>query len=228
MMAAMHDFDFEVNLAALPHSYPRGQQLNEAPAIWWLENFAGAAEINALVTAAQDRMGPAAVSGEQGGFFSEGRSGLNCWISHHHNPLILALAQRISALVEIPLCNAENFQVVYYGRGQQYQPHFDGWEPGTERGDRCLAHGGQRLVTALLYLNEVEGGGCTRFTQLELDVQPAKGGLLLFHNCERGSSKRHAHGLHAGLPVTAGEKWAANLWFRQRDYRWHRASSKTT
>ena len=220
MMAAMREFDSDVDLAQLPHVYPRGQQLNDVPSIWLFENFASPAETSALVAAAQDKMMPAPVSGETGGFLSAGRSGFNCWVSHHHNPLTLALAQRISALVEIPLCNAENFQVVHYGRGQEYQAHFDGWEPGTGRGDRCLAHGGQRLVTALLYLNAAEGGGCTRFPQLELDVQPATGRLLLFHNCAHGSSKRHANGLHAGMPVTAGEKWAANLWFRQYKYNW--------
>ena len=90
-----------------------------------------------------------------------------------------------------------------------------------------MQRGGQRLVTALRYLYDVEGGGCTRFTNLQLDVQPVKGSLLLFHNCERGSSKRHSDGLHAGMPVTAGEKWAANLWFRQRDYRWQGSSGPT-
>jgi prolyl 4-hydroxylase len=216
-----------MDVAALPLAYRHGQQLNESPCIWLFRDFASAAEMQALIASAQPKMAPAEVSGETGGFLSQGRSGCACWVSHDYSALTLALAQRISRLVEIPLSHAENFQVVYYGRDQEYKAHFDGWEQGTERGDRCLAHGGQRLWTALLYLNDVERGGCTRFPKLELDVQPVKGSLLLFHNCERGSSKRHDHSLHAGMPVTAGEKWAANLWFRQREYRWQGALGPT-
>ena len=220
MNAISHARESSVDLASLPASYPMGVQLHEAPAIWVFKEFAGTAEIAALLDAARDKLAPAEVSGNNGGYISKGRSGSNCWISHDHNALTLALAQRVSELVQIPLINAENFQVVHYTVHQEYQPHFDCWDAGTERGDRCMERGGQRLVTTLLYLNDVAGGGSTRFPTLDLDVQPAKGTLLLFHNCEPGTITRHENSLHAGMPVISGEKWAANLWFRQRDYRW--------
>lgn len=210
----------EVELATLPLYYPVGTQLHDAPSIWIFEDFATPAEMAALLDAARDKLAPAEVSGDNGGFISDGRSGTNCWIDHAHNGLTLALAQRVSELVQIPLINAENFQVVHYLPNQEYQAHFDCWDAGTERGDRCMARGGQRLVTTLLYLNDVASGGSTRFTNLDLDVLPTKGTLLLFHNCEPGTIKKHENSLHAGMPVTTGEKWAANLWFRQRDYRW--------
>jgi len=34
-----------------------------------------------------------------------------------------------------------------------------------------------------------------------------------------GTDSRHPLSLHGGQPVLVGEKWAANLWFRERDYR---------
>ncbi|HTR00654.1 MAG TPA: 2OG-Fe(II) oxygenase [Candidatus Acidoferrum sp.] len=219
MSAALAN-DIAVDLTALPVSYAGGRQLHELPPIWLFHDFASDAEIHALIAAAKNRMAPAEVSGEDSGFISKGRSNYNGWVAHDCNDLTLQLAGRIAALVGIPLINAESFQVVHYDPAQQYGAHFDGWDAGTERGDRCMARGGQRLITALLYLNDVAAGGATRFTKLDLDVQPVKGSLLLFHNCHPGTARRHELSMHAGLPVTLGEKWAANLWFRQRDYRW--------
>ena len=38
----------------------------------------------------------------------------------------------------------------------------------------------QRQATLLLYLNDVEEGGCTHFDQLDLSIQPQCGKALLF------------------------------------------------
>jgi prolyl 4-hydroxylase len=203
----------------LRRRYSGGIELRDDPSIWLFEHYASPLELTALRTAAGEKLAPAEVSGSVGGYISEGRSGSNCWIPHDHNPLILALATRIAATVGLPLINAESFQVVHYGPAQEYRAHYDGWDAGTDRGDRCLARGGQRLVTALLYLNEVEDGGATAFPKLDLEVRPIPGNLVLFHNCRSGTTLRHPDSLHGGLPVLAGEKWAANLWFRERDYR---------
>lgn len=208
-----------IDPALLARHYPDGVCLHEDPTLWLFENYASAEEMAALREAASEKLAPAEVSGSAGGYISEGRSGSNCWVPHGHSALVRQLAERIAALVGIGLAHAESFQVVHYGPDQEYRAHFDAWEIGTERGRRCMARGGQRLVTALLYLNHVEGGGATAFPKLELRVNPAPGNLLLFHNCLPGSVERHPHSLHGGLPVLAGEKWAANLWFRERDYR---------
>ena len=39
---------------------------------------------------------------------------------------------------------------------------------------------------------------------------------MVFDNCEAGTTGVHPQSLHAGMPVDEGEKWAANLWFRER------------
>jgi prolyl 4-hydroxylase len=208
-----------VDLKTLPQQYPHGQRLHAAPAVWLFENFASAEELQALTQAAREKLQPAEVSGDKGGYLSPGRSGSNCWIDHTHSALTLQLAERVSKLVRIPLQQAESFQIVYYGPGQEYKPHFDAWDDDSERGRRCMERGGQRLVTALLYLNHVEAGGATSFPKLGLEVHPLRGNLLLFHNCYAGTNRKHENSLHGGMPVTAGEKWAANLWFRERDYR---------
>lgn len=211
--------DSSIDLDSLAQHYPGGRQLHAAPAIWLFENFASAEELAALREAAWEKLQPAEVSGDSGGYLSSGRTGSNCWISHDHNALILQLAQRISSLAGIPLHHAESFQVVHYGPQQEYKPHYDAWDHDNERGRRSMARSGQRLLTVLLYLNHVEAGGATSFPQLQLDVHPLPGNLLLFHNCHAGSNRKHRDSLHGGKPVSAGEKWAANLWFRERAYR---------
>jgi len=207
-----------IDLKRLPTTYAEGRQLHELPSVWLFENFATQEEMAALREAAWEQLRPAQVSGDKDGYISPGRTGSNCWVRHDHCALTLSLASRIADLVGIPLENAESYQVVYYGPGQEYRAHFDAWDADTERGQRCMARGGQRLVTTLLYLNHVEAGGATGFPKLELDVHPLPGNLLLLPHRYPGTARRHELSLHGGLPVTAGEKWAANLWFRERTY----------
>ena len=95
----------------------------------------------------------------------------------------------------------------------------DAWVPGTETGDRCLARGGQRLLTCLFYLNGMVGGGGTCFPGLDIEVMPSPGRLLVFHNCHPGTVERHPGSLHGGMPPTEATKWACNLWFRAENWR---------
>jgi prolyl 4-hydroxylase len=81
-----------------------------------------------------------------------------------------------------------------------------------------MAKGGQRLVTCLMYLNDVAVGGGTTFPKLNLEVSARKGSMLVFYNCYRDSTLRHPDSLHGGLPVQRDEKWACNLWFREAPY----------
>lgn len=207
-----------VDLARLRKRYAGGVHLRRQPPVWLFENFASAEEQEALMEAAWEQLRPAEVTGDVKDYISKGRTGSICWVQHDLNAMTLQLAKRISALVNIPLDHAESFQVVHYGPGQEYKAHYDAWDAGTPRGDKCLARGGQRLVTALLYLNHVEAGGATHFPRFKLKVNPLPGNLLLFHNCHAGTTRKHEAALHGGLPVTHGEKWAANLWFRQHRF----------
>lgn len=202
----------------IPQEYDMGSKVNETPSVTICEEYLTQAEVFQIIKAAGDKMQRARVSSGKEGVESAGRTGSNCWVAHDHNKVIHALAKRISKLVGISLQNAESFQVIHYGETQEYSAHFDAWEFNTDRGDRCMARGGQRLVTCLIYLNDVPAGGGTGFPELDLEVQAKKGRMVIFHNCYPGTNYRHPHSLHGGLPVEEGEKWAVNLWFREGDY----------
>ena len=198
--------------------YETGNKVNDEPVVVVFEDFLEAQEIEQLLTAAQSKLKQALVSAARSGVESPGRTGSNCWIPHGYNAVIEELSLRVSDVVGIPLEHAESLQVVHYKESQQYAPHYDAWDASTERGQRCMAKGGQRLLTCLMYLNDPELGGGTSFPNLDMEVRARKGRMLLFHNCHQGSNVRHPDSLHGGMPVIEGEKWACNFWFRELPY----------
>ena len=198
--------------------YETGNKVNDDPLVVVFEDFLTELEIEQLLKAAKPKLQQALVSDSRSGVESAGRSGSNCWISHGYNAVIEELSLRVSDVVGIPLEYAESLQVVYYGTGEQYAPHFDAWDAATERGQRCMARGGQRMLTCLLYLNNPEAGGGTSFPELDMEIRARRGRMVLFHNCHPGSTVRHPASLHGGMPVEKGEKWACNFWFREQAY----------
>lgn len=198
--------------------YETGNQVNEDPMIVVFEDFLEPREVEQLVSAARTQLKQAVVSAAKSGVESPGRTGSNCWIPHGYNAIVENLALRVADVVGLPLQYAESLQVVHYGENQQYAPHYDAWDAGTERGQRCMARGGQRLITCLMYLNDPQQGGGTSFPNLDMEIRARKGRMLLFHNCHQGSNVRHPDSLHGGMPVLTGEKWACNFWFREQPY----------
>ena len=71
------------------------------------------------------------------------------------------------------------------------------------------------MKTALVYLNDVEEGGETKFKNLNIQVKPKKGRIVVFENCYPESNEPHPNSLHSGSSVVKGEKYAFNLWFRE-------------
>ena len=102
----------------------------------------------------------------------------------------------------------EPLTILRYRPGQQYKPHHDAG--GPERGLDM------RHWTALIWLNEDYAGGETWFPDLKLKVRGGIGDLLVFRNVADGKPDERM--LHAGRPVTSGEKWMASRWIRAKDY----------
>lgn len=201
--------------AGLEH---RAHILSEDPWVVVIDNYLPQTERTALVRAAVTRLQAPMLDTGAIEADTQVRSGRVAWIHHDLALDIRALADRIAAIVGIPLANAESFQVVRYGPGHEYRPHFDGYDMGTRVGEANASRGGQRLATALLYLSAPAIGGATGFPTLDMDVPAVPGRLLIFWNVGDDRMKPHPSSLHAGNPVEVGEKWIANLWFRERLY----------
>ena len=212
----------------LRQEYPGGQQIADEPPVFLFDDYLSEQECEHLVDLARPHMTRAFVSGGEDGVESNGRTGGVHWIPHRHDETTAGISERIAELVGIPLINAEALQIINYDVGQEYKPHYDAWVPNTETGDRCLARGGQRLVTCLLYLSNVEAGGGTFFPKLDIEVMPRPGRMILFHNCYEDTTERHPRSLHGGMPPEQGMKWACNLWFRESEFQVSRDPLKPT
>ena len=202
----------------LRSGYDIGEQLCDDPIVWIVDDFVTPDECDHIVELAAGRIEPAKVSRLGRNEVSERRTGSVAWVKHDETAEVAGVVGRVGDLVGIPVSHAESLQVVHYGETEEYQAHFDAWDIMTEKGQEKTRVGGNRAVTALIYLNDVDGGGGTGFPKLDLEVEPRPGRLCIFHDLIPGRSNRHRSSLHGGLPVTAGEKWACNLWFRERPY----------
>lgn len=67
-----------------------------------------------------------------------------------------------------PTENAEGLQVLRYQHGQKYDAH---WDYFIDSVNGRPENGGQRLVTVLMYLSDVEEGGETVFPSADQKVQ---------------------------------------------------------
>ena len=198
--------------------YDIGEQVAASPLVWVFDDFVSEAERDHIIGIAGKRMQAAKVSRLGANTPSTKRTGRVAWVKHDQTPIVRGLVRRVGELVGVPVNHAESLQVVHYAETQEYQPHYDAWDILTDKGREKTAIGGNRAVTALMYLSEVSGGGGTGFPNLDVEIEAIPGRLCIFHDLDVGESQRHVDSIHGGLPVTAGEKWACNLWFRELPY----------
>ena len=190
--------------------------LSNIPNVFTIDDFISDEECDHMINISKPTMKDSLVSESKEGRKSTGRTSKNTWISHNYDDITKNIGERISKIVNIPLENAEQYQVIYYNEGGEYRNHYDSWDHnGSEKTLRCMKWGGARIKTALVYLNDVEEGGSTNLPRLNVDVKAKKGRLLVFENTYPGTNVRHPLSEHAGMPVIHGEKFAFNLWFKE-------------
>lgn len=131
------------------------------------------------------------------------------------NDLVRRIEQRIARLVNWPEENGEGLQILQYGPGAEYKPHYDYFDPNEPGTPTILKRGGQRVGTIVMYLGEPEKGGGTVFPDVNLEVSPKRGNAVFF-SYERAHPTTRT--LHGGAPVLAGEKWIATKWLRERRF----------
>ena len=121
--------------------------------------------------------------------------------------VVAALNRRIAAVTDTAYEAGEPLHILRYSGGQEYKPHLDAL-PGAAN---------QRAWTALVYLNGGYSGGETAFPELGLTVRGEPGDALVFRNVDQ-AGRGDPRTRHAGTPVTAGVKWLATRWIRQRAF----------
>jgi prolyl 4-hydroxylase len=130
------------------------------------------------------------------------------------DPIVGIVDNRIAHTVGIQLPYAEGTQAQRYDVGEQFKQHTDFFEPGTSEYQQFAGSRGNRTWTFMIYLNNVELGGGTRFFSIDQTFMPEKGLALAWNNL-RPDGHVNPDTLHAGLPVEAGCKMIITKWFRE-------------
>ena len=189
------------------------------PVIAVLANLLSAEECEELIELARPRLRPSTVvePGTGENRVAEYRNNEAMYFLPGETPLLAVLDARFSEIMNLPIEHGEGLQVLRYGPGQRYAPHVDFLVPGNEATEQSLRRSGQRVSSLVTYLNDVPGGGETTFPHVALSVSPLRGNGVYFEYCN-GRGQVAPASLHAGAPVTQGEKWAVTKWMRERPF----------
>jgi hypothetical protein len=207
-----------IDLAKWFEPLPR-EILSEGPRIGLVEDIASPEMCDWLIARARPRLKPAKINDRNTGeaSISNARTCMSCHFRRPDSDLILAiLRHRIAKIVDARVDAMEIPYVLQYAVGQEFQPHFDiVINPDAPDYEERLAAGGQRVVTFLVYLNDDYEGGETEFPVLGARWKGRKGEALFFWNVQPDGALDERT-LHAGIPVTRGDKWMLTQWVRGR------------
>ncbi len=106
-----------------------------------------------------------------------------------------------------------------YAPGQEFKPHCDYFNPQGEDWDKYCSVAGQRTWTFMVYLNDVESGGATRFKTIGKSIHPEAGKLVCWNNRWSDGSP-NPNTLHHGMKVRKGMKYVITKWYRENPGGW--------
>jgi prolyl 4-hydroxylase len=124
----------------------------------------------------------------------------------------------LSSLSGIDATYGEPLQGQRYDVGQEFKPHTDYFAPDGQDFARFCAHSGQRTWTFMIYVNDVEAGGATRFKLLDKTFRAEAGKLLCWNNRLADGGVNHTT-LHHGMKVRKGVKYVITKWYREKEWR---------
>jgi prolyl 4-hydroxylase len=189
------------------------------PVIAVLDNVLDATECDGLMAMARSRLARSAVVSPDSGSNTvmDIRTSEGAYFHRAENELVQRIDARAAAIMRLTEEHGEGLQVMRYGVGGEYMPHFDYFAPDQKGSAPHIATGGQRVSTLIMYLDDVQGGGETIFPRIDFSYVPRKGQGLYFEYAAADGSLDPLS-LHGGAPVTAGEKWIVTKWMRERPF----------
>ncbi|XP_051963027.1 prolyl 4-hydroxylase subunit alpha-3 [Xyrauchen texanus] len=155
---------------------------------------------------------------------AEYRISKSAWLKETTHAVVGKLDQRITMVtgLNVQPPYAEYLQVVNYGIGGHYEPHFD--HATSDSSPLYKLKTGNRVATFMLYLSSVEAGGCTAFIYANFSVPVVENAALFWWNLYR-NGQGNQDTLHAGCPVIVGDKWVANKWVHEYGQEFRRRCS---
>ncbi|XP_077307484.1 prolyl 4-hydroxylase subunit alpha-3 isoform X2 [Lithobates pipiens] len=155
---------------------------------------------------------------------AEYRISKSAWLKDTVDPIIRNIDVRIAAAtgLNVQPPYAEYFQIVNYGIGGHYEPHFD--HATSLKSPLYRTKTGNRMATFMIYLSPVDVGGSTAFIYANFSTPVEKNAAIFWWNLHR-NGEGNEDTLHAGCPVLVGNKWVANKWIHEYGQEFNRPCS---
>jgi len=132
-------------------------------------------------------------------------------------PAVQRLEAMLLDLNGIDPAHGEPLQGQRYDMGQEFKAHTDYFAPDGADFEKFCTVSGQRTWTFMIYLNEVEAGGATRFKAVKKTFQPEAGKLVCWNN-RRSDGSVNPSTLHHGMKVRKGMKYVITKWYREHPW----------
>lgn len=134
------------------------------------------------------------------------------------DPHVQEVERRLAAFTGLDPAHGEPLQGQRYAVGQEFKGHTDYFEPTGADYARYCGVAGNRTWTVMVYLNEPDAGGATRFKAVDKIVQPEAGKLVCWNN-RRPDGTLNPATIHQGMKVRSGVKYVITKWYRELPWR---------
>lgn len=184
-------------------------------------------EIETIKKMAQPRFRRATVQNYKTGELetAQYRISKSAWLKEHEHKHVANVCQRVADMTGLTVETAEELQVVNYGIGGHYEPHFDFARREETNAFKSLGTG-NRIATVLFYMSDVPQGGATVFPHLRTALWPKKGTAAFWFNLYPSGQGDYLT-RHAACPVLAGSKWVSNKWLHELGQEFRRPCNLT-
>jgi prolyl 4-hydroxylase len=150
--------------------------------------------------------------GVYGNVTNDYRKSEQLWITSDQNEIARKISDFCEIILDLPKKNMESLQLVKYDVSGYFKEHYDA-EPDKTKNNNIK----DRAHTFIVYLNDVEEGGETRFPKLDLNVKPKKGSAIYFKTLLPNGVLLNKS-LHQGMPIIRGEKYIVNKWIHLNEF----------
>ena len=144
-----------------------------------VRNFLNPDECRKLVALIDDQRRPSTIADPNGDDYF--RTSETCDLNHEDG-FVAEIDAKICAFANIDKKFGEPLQGQRYAVGQEFKAHTDFFDPAGQDFPKYCSISGQRTWTFMLYLNEPDAGGATRFTEFKKSFTPETGTLLCWNN----------------------------------------------
>ncbi len=209
---SQHRAQIGAAVAARLSADPRAVKLPSAVAdAWKIPKYLDPATCKRLVAMIDANRRPSTLLSDRGD--TSFRTSESCDMNRH-SPEIRPIDGGLAELLGLNPAWGETMQGQRYAPGQYFKAHHDYFHEGESYWPAMKASGGQRVWTAMIFLNDVEEGGATWFPQAGVRVAPKRGTLLAWNNMLADGSPNPMT-LHEGTAVSEGVKYIITKWFRE-------------